>query len=162
MPEKLIQLKWTRPNAVEYPKVWRTFQARDLDSDKLVEYRVQDLPESHFEIAIEHMVEHFMRDEPTMAILGEVFPYIPFFLVKFHKIVISTDAVNDPDHINTRRLAYHSLLPQRAALACFRADSDELVGLCMGFVVTRGEDFYFDACKRVISILSYHLTVFNT
>lgn len=73
MASDLSKLIWTRPKTSEYPKVWSTFKARDLDSDELVEYRVQDLPESRFEDAINHMVENFFLDEPITQALGEHF-----------------------------------------------------------------------------------------
>lgn len=71
MDQTLIKLKWSRPDTVEYPKVWRTFQARGLDSDKLVEYRIQDLPESRFEDVIDHMVTYFIPEEPVNAALSK-------------------------------------------------------------------------------------------
>lgn len=55
---------WKRELTPDYPKVWLKFQAKDCDSDALVEYRVQDLPEERFEEAFEHMRLYYMRDEP--------------------------------------------------------------------------------------------------
>lgn len=66
-----LKLIWTRPTSVEYPKVYRTFKARDLDSNELIEYRIQDLPESRFEDAIKQMVENYLPDEPISQVLGK-------------------------------------------------------------------------------------------
>lgn len=68
----IIGLKWTRPKTSEYPKIWLTFEAKDIDSDKLVEYRIQDLPESRFDEAIQLMTMNFCRDEPLNEALGEL------------------------------------------------------------------------------------------
>lgn len=59
-----MSLQWNRPAEVKYPSVWTTFKERDSNSDELVEYRIQDLPESMFEEAIKHMIEYFITDEP--------------------------------------------------------------------------------------------------
>lgn len=37
-------LSWKRPDNVPFPQVWLKFQAKDINSDDLVNYRVQDLP----------------------------------------------------------------------------------------------------------------------
>lgn len=71
MKESIIQMKWKRPDSVEYPKVWCRFQARDLNSDKLVVYRIEDLPESRIEEALLHMKENYMVDEPLGLALGK-------------------------------------------------------------------------------------------
>jgi hypothetical protein len=38
-------MAWQRP-AGDFPKIWHHFQAPDKDSDKLVTFVVQDLPEN--------------------------------------------------------------------------------------------------------------------
>lgn len=59
-----MKLSWIRPSKVEYPKVWHTFKARDIDSNELVEYRIQDLPQSRAEDAYEHMFNGYIQDQP--------------------------------------------------------------------------------------------------
>lgn len=59
------QLQWVRPDSVPFPTVWRTFEAKESkDSDKVVKYIIQDLPEDRFEDAIRHMTEYYMVDHP--------------------------------------------------------------------------------------------------
>lgn len=65
-----IGLKWKRPENSEYPKIWLTFKAKDVDSEKLVEYRIQDLPESRFDEAVQFMTTNFCKDEPLNEALG--------------------------------------------------------------------------------------------
>lgn len=68
---KSLSLKWKRPKTTEYPKVWHTFKARDLDSDELVEYRIQDLPLDRLDEIIEFMFNNYIVDEPIGQVLGK-------------------------------------------------------------------------------------------
>lgn len=72
MAESLV-LKWKRPESLEYPKVWHTFKARDLDSDKLVEYQIQDLPLERVDEIFDFMFKNYIVDEPIGQVLGMVF-----------------------------------------------------------------------------------------
>lgn len=65
-----MELLWSRSESVKYPKLWCTFKASDINSDELVEYRIQDLPESRFDDGIYFMAEHFCKDEPICVALG--------------------------------------------------------------------------------------------
>lgn len=69
--ENIIQMKWKRPNTIEYPKVWSRFEARDLNSDKLVEYRIEDLTEDRAEDAYQHMRDNYLSGEPVTVALGK-------------------------------------------------------------------------------------------
>lgn len=71
MPTEKCILKWTRPETIEYPKVWHRFQARDLNSDNLVEYRIEDLVEERVEDAFKHMRDFYFKDEPVSTAMGE-------------------------------------------------------------------------------------------
>lgn len=66
----LLKLSWKRPQTTEFPKIWRTFKARDLDSDELVGYHIQDLPESRFEDAITHMIANYLKDRVVCLTIG--------------------------------------------------------------------------------------------
>lgn len=57
-------LKWKRPGTTEYPKVWHRFMARDLNSDEMIEYRIEDLRIENADAAYQHMRENFFKDEP--------------------------------------------------------------------------------------------------
>lgn len=67
-----LTLKWKRPETIEFPKIWHTFEARDLYSDELVEYRIQDLPLDKTDEAFDHMVANYMQDEPIGQVLGKI------------------------------------------------------------------------------------------
>lgn len=67
-----IQMKWKRPDSVDYPKVWYRFKARDLNGDDLIEYRIEDLLESRVEEAYKHMRVNYLPDEPITQALGRI------------------------------------------------------------------------------------------
>lgn len=67
---KITESEWKRPESSEYPKIWHTFKARDVDSDNLVEYRIQDLPETNFDQALQMMSNAFCKDEPICEAYG--------------------------------------------------------------------------------------------
>lgn len=71
MTNEEITLSWIRPTSVEYPKIWHKFLARDVDSDKLVEYRIQDLPQSRAEDAYTHMFDGYIQDQPIAQQFSE-------------------------------------------------------------------------------------------
>lgn len=57
-------LECKRNTDTDYPKVWLKFMAKDLNSDDLVEYRVEDLTEDRFDDAVDHLISFYARDEP--------------------------------------------------------------------------------------------------
>lgn len=64
-------LQWTRPATPLFPTVWIEFEAKESkDSDKLVKYRIQDLPENRFDDAVQHLKEYYLRDEPLSVHYG--------------------------------------------------------------------------------------------
>lgn len=71
MEHPIIHMKWKRPDSVEFPRVWHRFQSRDLNSDKLVEYRIEDLQESRADEAFNHMRDNYLADEPISHAFGK-------------------------------------------------------------------------------------------
>lgn len=55
---------------MKYPRIWRIFEARDLDSDKITEYRIQDIPESRYEDVLNHLEASYLKYEPVAQALG--------------------------------------------------------------------------------------------
>jgi hypothetical protein len=100
--------KFIRPAHLEFPKVYHTFLARDKDSDELVEYRVQDLPEEYFEKSMELLFSDFIPDE-TFA--------------------LATDTLKKPEMFPDFRKLWHGIYHQRLSLGCFKNGSDELIGV---------------------------------
>lgn len=62
---------WKRPENIPFPSVWLKFKAKDLNTDDLVEYRVQDLPPERNDEAIELMTSVFLEDEPIFKATGK-------------------------------------------------------------------------------------------
>ncbi|XP_055586110.1 uncharacterized protein LOC129738831 [Uranotaenia lowii] len=109
---------WNRPSELEFPRVWITFQARDLDSDRLVTYRVQDLPPNRAEDAIAHMKKHFLRDEPMCGSVG---------------------LYKDPVALEEFSEMWKNIIQQKLPVVCFREGSDEIVGLNMLCIVSKAD-----------------------
>lgn len=109
-------LSWTRPVNVTFPQVWLKFQAKDLNSDNLVNYTVEDLPLDRYDEAIDYMFTHFLVDEPRYKAMG-----------------VSTD---EESAIEIRKL-FKIVLQQKMVVACFKEGSDEFVGLNMLAIVTK-------------------------
>lgn len=109
---------WTRPESVPYPSVWLTFKAKAPDSDELVNYTVQDLPEDRFEEAIEHLIGVFIHDEPMCR---------------------SKKLAEQPESVEGIREMWRELVQQRMALVCFQEGSDEIVGLNMTYVSSKDD-----------------------
>ncbi|XP_035781612.1 uncharacterized protein LOC118460950 [Anopheles albimanus] len=104
---------WKRPESVPYPCVWHTFQAKDTDSDRLVTYRVQDLPEDRFEEAIAHMIEYFVYDEPTCR---------------------AKNIVGEKQSVDEIAALWREFVQFRLVLVCFKEGSEEIAGMNMLFV----------------------------
>lgn len=98
MTTNRILLEWKRSQSLEFPKVWHTFKARDLDSDELVEYRIQDIPESRISDVLDHMCKNYIADEPVSQALGTIqnhislqihnelnFGYFIFYFIHFRR-----------------------------------------------------------------------------
>lgn len=65
-----FEFKWKRPTSSDYPKIWHTFKAKDLNSDELVEYRIEDLHESKVQEAIDFTIKNYCAKEPLWQAYG--------------------------------------------------------------------------------------------
>ncbi|XP_052869714.1 uncharacterized protein LOC128275297 [Anopheles cruzii] len=109
---------WKRPESVPYPSVWLTFQAKDTDNDRLVTYRVQDLPEDRFEDAIAHMTEHFAYDEPTCR---------------------AKNIVEEKQSMDEIADLWREFIKFRLVVVCFKEGSDEIAGMNMLYASSKDE-----------------------
>lgn len=108
-----------------YPSVWHTFKAKDLDSDRLVNYVVQDLPEDRFEDGVNHMCGIFIYDEP---------------MCHAKRLAEEQQSVDDI------REVWRELVKQKVAIVCFREGSDEIVGLNMTYIACKDDKDDYE-CK---------------
>ncbi len=56
---------------------------------------------------------------------------------------------NDEQHIADYSLGWRSILPQKTVLVCFKADSDEMVGVNFNFVHSEEDEFFKIFSDRV-------------
>lgn len=126
---------WKRPENVPYPKVWHTFQAKDTDSDRLVSYRVQDLPEERFDEAIAHMLEYFVFDEPTCR---------------------AKNIVGEPQSVQEIGDLWRIMVKLRLVLVCFKEGSDEIAGMNMLYIAEKDDKSEYQ-CKGSIWRTIYDL-----
>lgn len=124
-------LTWKRPESVDFPKVWYTFRARDIDSDNQVEYRIQDLPLDRIDDYYQYLFDTFIPDEPVGQALG---------------------FAHDPHVYDDYKKFWKPVVAQRTALVCFKEGSDEIIGANLVFVNTQ-EDNYFEEVRECVSVL---------
>lgn len=111
--------KFKRPENLALSQIYHKFTVKDKGSEKLVNYRVQDLPVEYFEQAVQFLVKHFIPYEPmSLSLKG---------------------------HENSKFLAdfatfWRKSLSEKLSIACFKDDgSDELVGVNVLIVTSRDE-----------------------
>ncbi|XP_058839035.1 uncharacterized protein LOC131695457 [Topomyia yanbarensis] len=112
---------WTRPPNPPIPTVWHTFKAKDVDSDRLVTYRVQDLTEDRYEDMIQHFLNHFIEEEPFSVSKGA-----------------SSNATLREGMIQLWRNGFE----EKMTLVCYREGSDEIVGA--NIVLVKSLDEVYD------------------
>lgn len=81
----------TRPHSINYPSVYYTFEAQDLHTNSLIEYRVEDFPRHRFEEGIQFMVQNFFEHE-----------VVSFMILQFF-VKIIVDVVDGKDEANQKR-----------------------------------------------------------
>lgn len=109
---------WKRPGDLKFPAQYYKFIARDKDTNDLVEFTVEDIPESRYEEASRFMIKHFVPYEPKL---------------------VSRKACNDPDVLKDCFTRYCHGLKQKVSVACFRKGSDEFVGINILEVLGRND-----------------------
>jgi hypothetical protein len=106
--ERRKMFKYKRPESLSFPQIYYKFNAKDKNSDNIVEYRVQDLPEEYFEQTVDFMVKYFIPDETLCMSLG-----------------ISRKAAPIKEFSDFWMCA----LKEKLSIACFKNDgSEEFVG----------------------------------
>lgn len=149
MSENLISMKWKRPDSVEYPKVWHRFKARDLNSDRLVEYRIQDLTDERAEEAYEHMRQNYLAGEPVTVCFGKKYQIkiCEEFSIERHL----TGGSNDLQHYKDYLIAWKSILAQKMVLVCYKEGSKEIIGANFTFV-THKDDHFVEHFSNGVSV----------
>lgn len=114
-------------NSCKTPKIYYKFEAKDRDSDELINYRIQDLPEELYEMALELYVKEFIPDEILSS---------------------SRDVHKNPLAVEDLVNIWREVMKQRLILACFRdidTENDEIVAVNILYISskhTRDESKY--------------------
>lgn len=136
-------LRWKRSKSFDYPKIWHTFEAKDINSDRFVEYFIADLPYSQHDEALKLLIEQFCKEEPMCEAYGRQFThsslYRRLFLENHNFSGYADDSVAVQDFVQY----WKPIFQQNAVLACYRRASDEIVGLNMNYV-TFNDEHYID------------------
>ena len=54
---------FVRPSNLEFPQIYHKFEAKDKDSDEIIEYQIQDLLEEDYDRAIEILGTDYSPEE---------------------------------------------------------------------------------------------------
>ncbi|GAB0087127.1 uncharacterized protein DMENIID0001_014040 [Sergentomyia squamirostris] len=109
-------MKWTRPKNIEFPEVWYKFKAKDPESGHIVNYQVEDLTEDRFQEVVNHMINHFLPDEPTSS---------------------SLNILNDEVSMAETKEMWHKALRQKLTLVCFKEGSRKICAFNILEVITK-------------------------
>lgn len=103
-------IKFKRPESVSFPSVYYNFLAKDKNNDHVTEYRVQDLPEEHYERALELMVNYFLPDETLCS---------------------NKNSSNNPEIVKAMLGFWRLALTEKLSIGCYRNhdENDDLVGV---------------------------------
>jgi hypothetical protein len=112
---------WQRPAGLRFPVQYYKFVTCDKDSDKLVEYRVEDIPESRYEEACRFMVNHFVPYEPKL---------------------VARNGQNDPAVLEDYYNKYMHGIKQKVSVACFKRGSNDFVGVNILEVLGRNDSSF--------------------
>ena len=99
---------FTRPTTLKIPTIYHTFKARDLHSNKDIEYRVQDFPEDRFEEGVQYMIQNFFEHE----VMG-----------KTRKIKSDRNAVLEISAF------FRGEIAKKLSFVCFKDGCDDIIGM---------------------------------
>lgn len=112
-----MSLYWTRPSEIPYPNVWVRFKAKDIDSDKLVEYRIQDVTDEDFDAVYNNMKAFFFHDEPLNA---------------------GCQLIDDTESHKEIYEDWRQVIKQRLSLVCYKEGTNEVVGYSLLRIQIKG------------------------
>lgn len=136
-------LKWSRSlNKIPFPNIWIEFYGKESkNSDKLVKYWIQDLPEDRIEDAIGHMTKFYICDEPISEACG-MLVIISFIFNESEKANFLSGGLNNEEYVKDYQNAWREIFKQKMCLICLREGSDAIIGMNIIFVLTKGDTFF--------------------
>lgn len=124
---------WTRPNSVEFPKVYSKFQVQGFEIDESIQLVIQDVEENRFEEVINIMKDKHILEEPMYSSKG----------VKECQNSLSEMVGN-----------WRNMLNQKVSLVCYEeGDNERIIAVNVIGVVTEAES---DAPHNVIKMSITH------
>ncbi|XP_049771823.1 uncharacterized protein LOC126150272 [Schistocerca cancellata] len=110
---------WRRPDDKPVPTVWRRFEGRRPMADgRKPRFVIQDVPPELDDAVLEHMVTHFLRDEPVCSLSG---------------------LRDEPDSLRCFTAIWRDYLRQRAVLVALVEDDDGVARRVAGANLTKPE-----------------------
>lgn len=106
---------WKRPEG-STPVCYYKFVSGDAKCDKLVEYKIQDIPENRYDEVGKFMLSYYVPYEPKL---------------------VARNAQNDQDALDDCYNVYMRALKQNISVTCFKRGSDEFVGINILEVLAR-------------------------
>lgn len=107
---------WKRPEGLNPVCCYYKFVSGDEKCDKLVEYKIRDIPENRYDEACKFMLSYFVPYEPKL---------------------VARNAQNDPNVLEDCYYVYMRALKQKVSVGCFKRGSDEFVGINILEVIGR-------------------------
>lgn len=97
-----------RRRSLTNPTIYHTFKARDLHSNQIIEFRVQDFPLDRIEEGIQYMIQNFFEDE----VMG-----------KTRRIKSDRQAVLEISQF------WREVLQRGFSIACFKENSNDIIAM---------------------------------
>ncbi|CRK88579.1 CLUMA_CG002402, isoform A [Clunio marinus] len=117
------------PHGMRAPTQFHKFVTTDKDQTKLVEYRVEEIPESRYDEACRFMLEYFVPYEPK---------------------IISKNGQCDPKVLDDYHTKFMNGIKQNVSVACFKSGSDKFIGVNILEVLGRySGTFDFDRKSKI-------------
>lgn len=124
---------WQRPEGSN-PVCYYKFVSGNEKCDKLVEYKIRDIPENRYEEACKFMLSYFVPYEPKL---------------------VARNAQNDQSVLDDCHYVYMRALQQKVSVACFKRGSDEFVGINILEVLERDRQTNDNNCSYKVTTRDY-------
>lgn len=105
----------------------RTFKAKDINTNKMVNYCITSIPQSRFQEAAEFMVKYYDEDDPTNVIKRMLLLYYSFIYGKQFYI---SNLIGSKSRIL-------SDLSEKISAACFKCGSNRFLGITLLNVIKK-------------------------
>lgn len=112
---------WERPfkDTTHYPLIYSVFESDKASENKTNQvFRIEDIQEDRFSDVIEFMKKHYLVEDPMLS---------------------SKNIAEDEESLMEIVEYWKTILDQKISIACFKEDSNEIIGLNLLSVITEDE-----------------------